>query len=160
VNATNLLVGNYNIPEHNTYKGLRHGRLNHVFELAGVLCQPHPEPIVQKHKPAVAAPAPAPRKTLEKWKHVRGLSQSGTQTSMQELALAKTVRPSKKFTIQSSWLSIAEKTSSANVKGAGKKTSSASAGGSDATHTWTHILDLFDSSSSASDSEPTAPTLP
>jgi hypothetical protein len=40
VNVTNLLVGNYNIVEHNAYKGLRHRRLNRVLELAGVLCQP------------------------------------------------------------------------------------------------------------------------
>jgi hypothetical protein len=47
-NAASLLVGNYNITKHNVYKGLRYGWLNHVFELAGVLCQPHPEPIVHK----------------------------------------------------------------------------------------------------------------
>jgi hypothetical protein len=40
VNAVNSLVGNYNVVEHNAYQGLRHGRLNGVFELAGVLCQP------------------------------------------------------------------------------------------------------------------------
>jgi hypothetical protein len=38
VNAANLLVDNYNIAEHNAYQGLRHGQLNHIFELAGVLC--------------------------------------------------------------------------------------------------------------------------
>jgi hypothetical protein len=43
VNAASLLVGNYNTTEHNTYKGLRYGRLNRVFELADVLCQPRPE---------------------------------------------------------------------------------------------------------------------
>jgi hypothetical protein len=37
-----FLGGNYNIAEHNAYKGLHHGRLNRVFELAGVLCQPRP----------------------------------------------------------------------------------------------------------------------
>jgi hypothetical protein len=46
MNAANLLVGNYNVVEHNAYQELRHGRLNHVFELAGVLCQPRPDPIV------------------------------------------------------------------------------------------------------------------
>jgi AmiR/NasT family two-component response regulator len=35
--AASLLVDNYNISEHNAYKGLRHGRLNRVFELASVL---------------------------------------------------------------------------------------------------------------------------
>jgi hypothetical protein len=43
MNATILLVGNYNITERNAYKGLQHGRLNRVFELAGMLCQPHPQ---------------------------------------------------------------------------------------------------------------------
>jgi hypothetical protein len=38
MNATILLVGNYNITERNAYKGLQHGRLNRVFELAGMLC--------------------------------------------------------------------------------------------------------------------------
>jgi hypothetical protein len=61
-NAVNLLVGNYNITEHNAYKGLRHGRLNCVLELARVLCQPRPEPIVWKRKPAIMALAPTLRK--------------------------------------------------------------------------------------------------
>jgi hypothetical protein len=46
--AASLLVGNYNMSEHNAYKGLWHGQLNRVFELAGVLCQPRSEPIVCK----------------------------------------------------------------------------------------------------------------
>jgi hypothetical protein len=29
--AANLLVGNYNVMEHNAYQGLRHRRLNRVF---------------------------------------------------------------------------------------------------------------------------------
>jgi hypothetical protein len=45
INAAILLVGNYNVAEHNAYTGLHCGRLSHVFELAGVLCQPHREPI-------------------------------------------------------------------------------------------------------------------
>jgi hypothetical protein len=59
MNTVNLLVGNYNIAEHNAYQGLRH-------ELAGVLCRPHPEPIVQKCKTAATTLAPAPRKTSGK----------------------------------------------------------------------------------------------
>jgi hypothetical protein len=47
VNAANLLVGNYNIIEHNAYKGLRHGQLNHVFELVSLLCWPRLEPNVR-----------------------------------------------------------------------------------------------------------------
>jgi hypothetical protein len=45
--AANLLVGNYCVTEHNACTGLRHGRLNRVVELAGVLCQPRPEPIAR-----------------------------------------------------------------------------------------------------------------
>jgi hypothetical protein len=40
MNAANLLVGNYNVAEHKAYQGLRHGLLNHIFELTRVLCQP------------------------------------------------------------------------------------------------------------------------
>jgi hypothetical protein len=36
-NAANLLVGKHNIVEHKSYQGLRHGWLNHIFQLAGVL---------------------------------------------------------------------------------------------------------------------------
>jgi hypothetical protein len=38
MNAASLLVSNYNITKHNAYNGLWHGRLNRVFELAGILC--------------------------------------------------------------------------------------------------------------------------
>jgi hypothetical protein len=38
-NAANRLVGKYNIMEHKSYQGLRHGRLNRIFELARILCQ-------------------------------------------------------------------------------------------------------------------------
>jgi hypothetical protein len=48
--VANELVGRYNITEHNAYLGLRHGWLNHIFELTEILCQPHPEPIVRKRK--------------------------------------------------------------------------------------------------------------
>jgi hypothetical protein len=47
VNAANLLVDNYNIIEHNAYKGHRHGQLNHVFELVSLLCRPRLEPNVR-----------------------------------------------------------------------------------------------------------------
>jgi hypothetical protein len=70
MNATNLLVGKYNIPEHNAYQGLRHELLNHVFELAGVLCQPRLEPIVRKCKPAATAPALVLRKTRTRGKTI------------------------------------------------------------------------------------------
>jgi hypothetical protein len=66
-NATNLLVGKYNIVEHKAYQGLQHGRLNRIFELAGVLCQPLPEPIAWNCMSATMGVAPAPRKTFGKW---------------------------------------------------------------------------------------------
>jgi hypothetical protein len=132
-NVTNLLVANYNITEHNAYRGLRHGRLNHILELAGVLCQPQPKPIRWKCKSTAVAPALALRKALKEWRCARGSSHSETQTSVQELALAKPMKPSKKFVAQSSGLNITEKTSSTNLHIAGKKTSSASSGRSDMT---------------------------
>jgi hypothetical protein len=69
MNTTNLLVGNYNIVEHNTYKGIRHGRLNRVLELASVLYQPHTEPNVRtarKQKSAAMASTPALKKSYKK----------------------------------------------------------------------------------------------
>jgi hypothetical protein len=66
VNTANLLVGNYNVVEHNTYHGLQHGWLNHIFKLAGVLYQPRPDPIVWKRKPVAVTLALAPRKTSGK----------------------------------------------------------------------------------------------
>jgi hypothetical protein len=64
--ATNELVGRYNLTKHNSYQGLRHGQLNHIFELAKVLCQPRPEPIVWKHKFSVVVTASVPMKTFRK----------------------------------------------------------------------------------------------
>jgi hypothetical protein len=61
--AANLLVGRYNIAEHTAYQGLQHGRLNRIFELAGILCLSQPEPVVWKRKLAAAGAAPVPRKT-------------------------------------------------------------------------------------------------
>jgi hypothetical protein len=46
----NKVIGRYNLAEHTAYQGLRHGRLNHVFELARFLCQPRPEPAGRKQK--------------------------------------------------------------------------------------------------------------
>jgi hypothetical protein len=48
--TSNLLVGNYCAMEHNTYMGLRHGRLNHIFELAGLPYQPCSKPVVRMSK--------------------------------------------------------------------------------------------------------------
>jgi hypothetical protein len=63
----------------------------------------------------------------------------GTQTSAQELALAKPLKCSMKFAARSSELSATEKTSLARVNDAGKKPK--------------HALDLFGSDSSASDGD-------
>jgi hypothetical protein len=68
--AANELVGLYNIAEHNACQGLRHGRLNRIFELARVLCQPRSESIMQKHKFATAGTSLVPRKTTGR--HGRG----------------------------------------------------------------------------------------
>jgi hypothetical protein len=125
-----------------------------------MLYQPWPEPIVRKHKSAAAALALASRKALKKWRGARGSSYSGTHTSTQELALAKPVKPSKKFVAQSSRLNVTKKTSSTNVKIVGKKTYFTCAGGSDATQASARALDLFDSSSSASDGEAAIPAPP
>jgi hypothetical protein len=97
VNATNLLVGNYNITEHNPYKGIWHGRLNHILDLVGLLYQPRPKPIVQKRKSSAKAPAPTPRKASKKLRREKGSSHSRTQKSAQELALARPLKTSKKF---------------------------------------------------------------
>jgi hypothetical protein len=86
-NVVNLLVGNYNIIEHNACQGLWHGRLNHVFELVGVLWQPRPEPMVRKHKSAGMVSAPTQKRASKKWRHPRGSSRPGTQTSVKELTL-------------------------------------------------------------------------
>jgi hypothetical protein len=59
-NAVNELVGRYNIAKHNAYQGLRYERLNHVFELAGILCQPCPEPVGRKRKVKSSAAVTAP----------------------------------------------------------------------------------------------------
>jgi hypothetical protein len=79
--ASYLLVGNYNIAEHNAYKGRHHGRLNRVFKLAGVLYQPRPERIAFKRKAAV--PLPPPQKIDKKRRRARGSSSSGDPTSAQ-----------------------------------------------------------------------------
>jgi hypothetical protein len=85
VATANLLVGNYCMMELNSCMGLRHGLLNHVFELAGVLCQPRLEPIarVSKKRQAVAAAAQPPvlKKSTEKQKCMKGSSRSGDETS-------------------------------------------------------------------------------
>jgi hypothetical protein len=76
---------------------------------------------------------------------------------VQELALAKPLKPSKKCISQSLGLSIIEKTSSTNVKISGGKTSSTSVGGGGSGRASARVLDLFDSGSPTSDGEAAAP---
>jgi hypothetical protein len=112
---------------------------------------------MQKHKSAATGIAPAPRKTFGKWGRGRRSSHSRIQTSAQELALAKPLKHITKFTAKSSGLSPTEKASIAGVEAAGKKTSSTPTTGSGVTHAPKRALNLFDSSSSASDDD-TAPS--
>jgi hypothetical protein len=116
VNAAKLLVGKYNVLEHNAYTKLRHGQLNRVFELAGMLCQPHLEPIPIKRKATATSLASALQKTDQKWRCTKVLFHSGDQTSAQKLALAKALKPSRKFSLGSSGLSLSKKATTAKVK--------------------------------------------
>jgi hypothetical protein len=145
--SMNLLDGKYNIAEHKANHGLRHGRLNHIFGLVGVLCQPRPEPIVWKHKSAITGIAAAPRKIASKRGRGRRSSHSGTETSAQELALAKPLKCSMKFAVKSSGLSSAEKASVTGVGATGKKMCPTSTGGSGATRAPKRALNQFDSGS-------------
>jgi hypothetical protein len=71
--AVGQLVGNYSSSEHRTCsKELRHGRLNHVFELVGVSYQPRPEPIAHATKKRQAVVAIVMSPPLKK---VRGKSE-------------------------------------------------------------------------------------
>jgi hypothetical protein len=142
--AANELVARYNIMEHNAYQGLQHGRLNRIFELARILCQPCPKPVVRKHKSAAAGMTSTLRKTSGRCGHSRRSSRSEGQTSAQGLALAKALKPNKKFAV---------KTSVVGVEATGKKTLCTSACKSGMTHALKHALDLFGSDSSASDGE-------
>jgi hypothetical protein len=88
---------------------------------------------------------------------LRGHPVRGDQTSAQELVLAKPLKASQKLSLQSSGLSIIEKTSSANVKISRGRASSTSTGGGGLVQAPTHALDLFDLGSSASGDEAAAP---
>jgi hypothetical protein len=59
--------------------GLRYGRLNHVLELAGVLCQPRLEPVARaprKQKATAMTQALTPKKATKKWKRLKVSSHS------------------------------------------------------------------------------------
>jgi hypothetical protein len=148
-NAANLLVGKYNIAEHKAYQELRHGRLNYIFELAGVLCHPRPKPIAWKHKSAAMGVAPTLRKTSRKWGRGRISSHFVTHTSAQELALAKSSRHSP-----------TEKASITRIEVAGKKMSSTFMARSGVARDPKCVLNLFDSGSSVSDDDTAPPEQP
>jgi hypothetical protein len=99
---------------------------------------------VRKRKSAAAGRASAPRKTPGRRGRGRRSSHSDARTSTQELALAKALKPSKKFVA---------KTSIAGAEAAGKKTFYTSAGGSNVTRALKCALNLFGSNSSTFDSE-------
>jgi hypothetical protein len=82
--AANVLVGRYNIMEHNSYKGLWHGRINRIFELVGVICQPCPEPPVCKRKmkaPDATEAPPVAKMLCKKLGHDKKLLRTGFGTS-------------------------------------------------------------------------------
>jgi hypothetical protein len=105
---------------------------------------------------AVVAQFPPLKKTTEKRKPTKGLSLLRDQTSEQEKALAKPVKQSKKFRVQSSGLSFTEKTSSVKIvprpiagaeTGRQKKHPALTAGGS-VGHALVCAIDLYPSSAS------------
>jgi hypothetical protein len=87
---------------------------------------------------------------------MKGSSRSGDQASTQELALAKAVKPSKKFSSGSSGLSLAEKasTTKGGIHGGKMSLPRTSVSG---TGTTPKVLDVFGSASSASKDEADAP---
>jgi hypothetical protein len=87
-----------------------------------------------------------PRNTSGRRGHGRRSSRSRAQTSTQELALAKALKPYEKF---------ATKTSAAGAKAACKKIFCTSTGRSGVTRAPKHALNLFGSDSSASDGKTT-----
>jgi hypothetical protein len=110
-----------------------------------------------KRKAAATVQASAPKKTTKKQKRMKGSSRLADRTSAQELALAKPLKHSQKFSSQPLGLGITKKTSSMNVKISGGKTSMTSTGGGGVDRAPTCTLVLFDSGSSASDGEAAAP---
>jgi hypothetical protein len=154
MNVANMLVGKYNVVECNTYTRLWYGQLNRVFELAGVLCQPRPEPILRKRKAAgtTLAPAPAlalvPQKAGQKRRREKGSSRSGDQTSAQELVMAKQLS-------WGAWDLVSQRASARKVKISGGKAPSTSAGVGCVSKA-PKALDLFGSGLFASDDEATA----
>jgi hypothetical protein len=170
--VANQLVGNYSSSKHRTCsKELRYGRLNHVFELAGVSYQPHLEPIAHMMKRRQAATAVVEaltsRKTSggKKWK--KASSRSGDKTAKQETMQAKALKASKKFSVQKSevhpsGLSVGEKASSAkapprlpmSTKTGGRKLVVAAAAGDNSGYVSMHVIDMLASSASEGEASP------
>jgi hypothetical protein len=167
--ATNQLVGNYNATEHSACSKLWHGRLNHIFELAGVNYQSHVEPIARASKKWRGSAAELPSQTMraKKRKRKKISSRSGDWTFERENTLAKPMKQSQKFSIakggtQSLGFGVMEKTLSVKVvpfpiaggKTSGQKTSSASVAGGDADCALARMIDLYSSSASEEEASP------
>jgi hypothetical protein len=164
--TANQLIGNYTTTEHASSATLQHGRPSHVFELTGVSYKPRPEPVARMMKrlrsTATTVPAPLPTKIVERKKWKRALSHSGDQTSAQERALSKPLKPIKKLGAhhsgaQSSRPSIHVKTLSRKPLARsliGAK--AASTAGGDIGYPLARAIELF--SSSTSDEEPIGDT--
>jgi hypothetical protein len=99
---------------------------------------------------------PPPQTAGKKRRRTRESSHSGDQTSTQELALAKALKPSKKFSSRGSGLSLIEKASTVKVRNDGGKASLPRTGVSGVGMT-SKALDLFESASPASEDEVAAP---
>jgi hypothetical protein len=91
--------------------------------LARTLCQTRPEPVGHKRKVKLSAAVMAlvAWKTSSKRGHGGKSIHSETQSSTQELALAKPLKRTTKFVAKSSRLSATEKASLAGVHAADKK---------------------------------------
>jgi hypothetical protein len=97
-----------------------------------------------KHKFATVGAASMPMKTSGRRGHDRRSSHSEAQTSAQELALSKALKPSKKFAV---------KTFSIVAEATGKKMLCTSSSGSGAAHAAKCVLNLFGSDLLPSDGE-------
>jgi hypothetical protein len=153
--AANQLVGNYSTTEHSTCLKLRHGCLNHIFELAGMNCRSRGEPITRAPKKwrGSIAELPPPTRRAKKRKRKKISFRLGDWTSEREKSLAKSMKQSQKFSIanegtQSSGLDVTEKTSLCEGcappivggKTSGQKMSLASAAGGDVGYASAHTL--------------------
>jgi hypothetical protein len=115
IHAANLLVGNYNITEHNACTG------GLIVCLSWWVCSASPVqsplPVLQGNKRLLCDVGSGIEESYRRRrKRLKGSSRSRDQTSAQELALAKPMKQRKKIISQSSGLSATEKSSSVTVK--------------------------------------------